>query len=73
MSFNDSETVGSEEAFWSNALFEKQKQQTEQMRSALLSCNETDTFSVQSTMRKILDLRVYHQITIIIWYTEVMD
>lgn len=73
MSFNDSETVGSEEAFWSNALFNKQKQQTEQMRSVLLSCNETDTFSVQSTMRKILALRVYHQITRIIRYTEEMD
>ena len=73
MLLRDSETVGSEEAFWSNALFEKQKQQTEQMRSALLSCNETDTFSVQSTMRKILALRVYHQITRIIRYTEEMD
>lgn len=73
MVFDDSETVGSEEAFWSNALFKKQKQHTEEMRASLLSCDETDPFSVKSTMRKILVLRIYHQITRIIRYTEEMD
>lgn len=73
MVFDDSETVGSEEAFWSNALFKKQKQQTEEMRASLLSCDESDPFSVKSTMRRILVLRIYHQVTRIIRYTEEMD
>ena len=63
---DDAETVGSEEAFWSNALFKKQKDQTRSMRSELLSCNESDPFSVKSTMQKILVMRIYHQITRII-------
>lgn len=73
MVFDDSETVGSEEAFWSNALFKRQKEQTQNMRDSLLSCNESDPFSVKSTMQKILVLRIYHQITRIIRYTEEMD
>lgn len=70
---DDAETVGSEEAFWSNALFKKQKDQTRSMRSELLSCNESDPFSVKTTMQKILVMRIYHQITRIIRYTEEMD
>ena len=73
MVFDDSETVGSEEAFWSNALFKKQKEQTHNMRSSLLSCDGSDPFSVKSTMQKILVMRIYHQITRIIRYTEEMD
>lgn len=73
MVFDDSETVGSEEAFWANALFKKQKDQTRNMREALLSCNESDPFSVKNTMQRILVMRIYHQITRIIRYTEEMD
>lgn len=73
MAFDDSETVGSEEAFWSNAIFKKQKQYTQEMRSSMLSCMESDSFSVKNTMSKILALRVYHQIARIIRYTEEMD
>lgn len=73
MTFDDSETVGSEEAFWSNTLFKKQKEQTQNMRSALISCDESDPFSVKHTMQRILVMRIYHQITRIIRYTEEMD
>lgn len=73
MVFDDSETFGSEEALWSSALFQRQKQQTDSMRRELLSCNESDPFSVKSTMQKILVMRIYHQITRIIRYTEEMD
>lgn len=73
MGFNDSETVGSEEAFWADALFSKQKKHTQNMRSALLSCSDDDPFSVRNTFNRILVLRVYHQITRIIRYTEEMD
>lgn len=73
MAFEDSETVGSEDAFWSNALFKKQQQQTQNMRASLLTCDESDPFSVKSTMQKILVMRIYHQITRLIRYTEEMD
>lgn len=69
---NDSETVGSADLL-SNMLFMKQKQQVQSMRSALLSCDEEDAFSVKSSMQKILVMRIYHQITRIIRYTEEMD
>lgn len=73
MVFDDSETVESEDAFWANALYNKQKEQTENMRSSLLKCNESDPFSVKSTMQRILVMRIYHQITRLIRYTEEMD
>lgn len=73
MAFDDSETVGSEEAFWSSTLFKKQLEQTQNMRSTLLSCDESDPFSVRSSMQKLLVMRIYHQVTRIIRYTEEMD
>lgn len=72
MELLDSETVGSED-LWSNTLFKKQKTQIENMRSALMECDESDPFSVKSSMQKILVMRIYHQITRIIRYTEQMD
>lgn len=73
MVFDDSETVESEDAFWANALFNKQKEQTDSMRRELLACNESDPFSVKNTMQRILVMRIYHQITRLIRYTEQMD
>lgn len=73
MLFDDPETFGSEEDFLSKALFDKQKEQTRNMRSSMLACDEQDPFSVKSTMQKILVMRIYHQITRIIRYTEEMD
>lgn len=73
MFLDDAETVGSEEDFWSNTLFKKQQQQTRNMRESLISCDETDPYSVKNTMQKILVMRIYHQITRIIRYTQEMD
>ena len=54
-------------------LYEQQKQDVKDMRSALLGCNRKDAKSVKSAMRSILIMRVYHQIARIIRFTEEMD
>ena len=54
-------------------LYDQQKQDVANMRSALLDCNRTDAKSVQSAMRNILIMRIYHQIARIIKFTEQMD
>lgn len=73
MTFDDAETFGSEDDLLSGALFDKQKDQTRSMRSSLLACDDSDPFSVKNTMQRILVMRIYHQITRIIRYTEEMD
>lgn len=54
-------------------LYEQQKQEVANMRSALLDCNRTDAKSVESAMRNILVMRIYHQMARIIKFTEQMD
>lgn len=54
-------------------LYEQQKQDVKDMRSALLGCNRTDAKSVKSAMRNILVMRIYHQLARIIKFTEEMD
>lgn len=56
-----------------DVLYEQQKQDVANMRSALLDCNRTDANSVKSAMRNILIMRIYHQIARIIKFTEQMD
>jgi hypothetical protein len=51
----------------------KQKAHTDEMRSALLSCNFGDITSTKATMQYITLRRVIHQIERIIKYTEMMD
>lgn len=64
------ETVRDEPA---DPLILKQKQDVEMMRSLLLGCNTADPNSVKAAMNNILVMRVYHQISRIIKYTEQMD
>ena len=54
-------------------LLKEQKQQAEQMRSALLSCKKNDITSAKIALQNIAVLQVYHQVSRIIRYTEVMD
>lgn len=54
-------------------LVEKQKRDVESMRSILMTCNTSDPNSVKTAMNNILVMRVYHQISRIIRYTEQMD
>lgn len=67
-----SETLGSD-ILWANTLFREQKEQVENMRSALMECDKSDPLSVRVTLQNIKTLRIYHQIIRIIRYTEEMD
>ena len=76
---NNPETVAIDSVLASNVqnnvdlLYMQQKQDIATMRSALLDCNRTDPKSVKSAMRNILIMRIYHQISRIIKFTEEMD
>lgn len=54
-------------------LLKEQKAQAEQMRSALLSCKKNDITSAKVALQNIAVLQVYHQVSRIIRYTELMD
>lgn len=54
-------------------LLKEQKQQAEQMRSALLNCKKNDITSAKVALQNIAVLQVYHQVSRIIRYTEMMD
>ena len=54
-------------------LLKEQKQQAEQMRSALLTCKKNDITSAKVALQNIAVLQVYHQVSRIIRYTELMD
>ncbi len=54
-------------------LLKEQKQQAEQMRSALLNCKKNDITSAKVALQNIAVLQVYHQVSKIIRYTEMMD
>lgn len=74
----DSKTVGIDtqdsEAFEPrDMLYLKQKEDIASMRSSLLSCSGNDAQSAQNALRNITVMRVYHQISRIIRYTEMMD
>lgn len=54
-------------------LLKEQKAQVDQMRSTLLSFNKADPNSAKRAMQNITVLRIYHQVTRIIKFTEMMD
>ena len=71
-------TVGAEPEDSNISLFvdpltAKQKTHTDEMRSALLSCNFGDITSTKAAMQYITLRRVLHQVERIIKYTEMMD
>lgn len=74
----DSKTVGFDSSELTpvdrgDSLYEKQQKDVASMRASLLSCSTDNPFSVQSALKNITVLRVYHQISRIIRYTEMMD
>ena len=74
----DSKTVRSDEIDvelqpQENPLYIQQKEDVAKMRASLLSCNGQDPISSQMALRNITVMRVYHQISRIIRYTEMMD
>lgn len=75
---NEPKTVRSESELKltsnSDLLFDKQKQDVADMRASLLSFSQdTDPLSAKYAMQRITVMRVYHQISRIIKYTEMMD
>jgi hypothetical protein len=54
-------------------LLQEQKAQADQMRTALLTCKKNDITSAKVALQNIAVLQVYHQVSRIIRYTEVMD
>ena len=54
-------------------LLKEQQAQAAQMRDALLSCKKNDITSAKIALQNIAVLQVYHQVSRIIRYTEVMD
>lgn len=72
---DDSKTVRSDDisvVTLEDPLYSKQKEDVARMRTSLLSCTG-DPMSVKTALHNITVMRVYHQITRIIRYTEVMD
>lgn len=73
----DSKTVRSDEPILDltaeDSLYTKQREDVANMRASLLSCNGVDPYSTQIALRNITVMRVYHQISRIIRYTEMMD
>lgn len=56
-----------------DSLYLKQKEDVASMRASLLSCNMMDSVSSRIALQRITVMRVYHQVTRIIRYTEMMD
>lgn len=61
-----------EESNITDPLYAKQREDVAKMRASLLACN-VDPSLARTAINNIAVLRVYHQITRIIRYTELMD
>lgn len=56
-----------------NPIVSKQREDVARMRTSLLSCNEDSGMTVSRALQDINVMRVYHQLTRIVRYTELMD
>ena len=56
-----------------NPIVAKQKEDVAKMRTSLLSCSKENGVSTMRAIQDITVMRVYHQLTRIIRYTEMMD
>jgi len=56
-----------------NPIIAKQKEDVAKMRTSLLSCSKENGISTMRAIQDITVMRVYHQLTRIIRYTEMMD
>lgn len=54
-------------------LVKKQKEDVAKMRASLLSCTNENGVSIIRAIQTVTTLRIYHQLTRIIKYTELMD
>ena len=56
-----------------NPIVSRQKEDVAKMRASLLSCTDDSGMSTTRAIQNITVMRVYHQLTRIIRYTELMD
>lgn len=66
------ETVGNSEFQISDALYSRQREDVAKMRASLLACSDDPVTSTRA-LQNITVLRVYHQVSRIIKYLEMMD
>lgn len=65
-------TVGGDGRSNDNQILDKQREDVAKMRASLLCCNEDPTSATQA-LQNITVLRVYHQVSRIIKYLDMMD
>jgi hypothetical protein len=56
-----------------NPIVQRQKEDVAKMRASLLSCNDESGIPVSRALQDITIMRIYHQLTRIIRFTEMMD
>jgi hypothetical protein len=54
-------------------LYSKQKEGVSKMRASLLACSSDNSTSMVNAIQNITVMRIYHQLSRIIKYTELMD
>lgn len=57
----------------SDEIYRRQKQDVAKMRTSLLACAEENGMSARSALQNITAMQVYHQLTRIVRYLEIMD
>jgi len=67
------ETVSSSDNNLLNPILRKQQETVSKMRTALLASTDDNAITLRSTIQNLTAMRVYHQLTRIIKYTELMD
>ena len=56
-----------------NPIVRKQKEDVAKMRTSLLSCNDETGMTISKALQDITAMRIYHQLTRIVRFTEMMD
>lgn len=71
---DDIKTVDySSDGYNTDPLYKKQKEGVAKMRASLLACSDNNSMTMLSAIQNITAMRIYHQLTRIIRYTELMD
>ena len=56
-----------------NSVYKRQREDVAKMRTSLLACHDDSAMPTRLAIQKITVLRVYHQVSRIIRYLEIMD
>ncbi len=69
----DIKTVDDSDNRITDSLYQRQKENVSKMRASLLSCTDESGVSTRHAIQSITTMRIYHQLTRIIRYLELMD